>query len=152
MGPSNDTLIVKLTKQRPRNECLLSYLHIIDSQYIVVQYNTILHTVNTINLKRNFGQTKNSWKTTKHCPNGRAMGAFCELFGENRPGYTGSAQYLVRWLLSRLRSFGNKLNHTSFNLVRFENLHAGLFEGRMKYFCELLYIIVWHRTFMCFQH
>ena len=53
----------------------------IDSWYIVVQYDMIVHTVQQL-WRQNFGQTSNSQKTAISCPNGWAMPVLHEFWGE----------------------------------------------------------------------
>ena len=62
------------------------YIYTIDSRYIVVQYNTILHSAQL--QSKNVGHTSNSRRS-----NGRAMAAFRELCGEKWPRDIGSALY-----------------------------------------------------------
>ena len=73
---------------------LYSLLIIIDSQYIAVQYNMILHTAQQLRIW-NFGQYLNSLKTPISRPNGRALCVFRELVVERWPRDIGNALYRV---------------------------------------------------------
>ena len=150
MGPSNDTLIVKLTKQRPRNECLISYLHIIDSQYIVVQYNTILHTVNTINLKRTLVRLR----THERQPNIALMGelwvpfvSYLEKIDQDilEVHCIWSVGYFQDWEALEINLITPVLTLVDLKICMLDCL-----KEEWNIFAN--YIIVWHRTFMCFQH
>ena len=87
----------------------LAYLYTVDSRYIAVQYSTILHPAQQFRMK-NFGETSNSRRTPLRRPNGRAMGVFRELFGDNWPRDIGGAWYQF---LQELRYF-LYLHHWSF--------------------------------------
>ena len=65
----------------------VTFLNTKDSRYIAVQYNVIMYTAQLI--RKKFDQISNSRNTTISRPNGRAMGVFRELFGENGPRYIG---------------------------------------------------------------
>ena len=57
-------------------------MNTIDSWYIAVHHNTILHTSQQIRRKY-FGQTSNPRKTPISRANGRALGVFASYFEKN---------------------------------------------------------------------
>ena len=56
-------------------------------------YNTLLHRRQQLQ-RKNFGHTSNSRKTSIPRPHTRAIGIFCELFGEKWPRDIGSVLYM----------------------------------------------------------
>ena len=83
-----DTPIPRIGVYRMCRELMCMTSHIIDSRYIAVQYNTILHPAQQLWVQ-NFGQTSNSRKT----PISRTMDVFRELFGEKWPRDNERALY-----------------------------------------------------------
>ena len=114
----------------------------IDSRYIAVQYNTILHTVQQLR-RQNFGQTSNSWKTAIPRPSGRAMTVSHELLGGKWPQDIRSSLYPTNtWQSTQFIQIS--MNH---NILPFIAWNIGLWTS----WCTLWWQM-WHQNDQLFQH